>query len=128
VRPAYIDTSCLIAIAFQEPGWEDVARRLESFGPLLASNLLEAELRATFAREACEASPDSLLAAISWIHPQRALTAEYERALSRGTIRGADLAHLACALYLAPEPADLAFLTLDVRQGTLAAALGFPAV
>lgn len=39
--------------------------------------------------------------------------------------RGADLWHVASALYVAPSPADLYFLTLDERQRSVAATLGF---
>jgi len=40
-------------------------------------------------------------------------------------VKGAHLWHLACALFLAPEPKDLAFLTLDKRQEAVARKLGF---
>ena len=42
-----------------------------------------------------------------------------------GYVRGADLWHLACALYVAASPGELTFLTLDERQRTVAKALGF---
>ncbi len=45
MRFAYVDTSCLVAIAFDEPGADKVAARLRRFERLFASNLLEAELR-----------------------------------------------------------------------------------
>ena len=48
---AYVDTSVLSAIAFDEPGAAAYARRLDDFTRLISSNLLEAELRAAFARE-----------------------------------------------------------------------------
>ena len=41
-------------------------------------------------------------------------------------LRGADLWHVATALYLAESPADVDFLTLDPAQREAAAALGFP--
>jgi uncharacterized protein with PIN domain len=41
---AYVDTSCLVAIALAEPGWERTAATLDTFDRLVASNLLEAEL------------------------------------------------------------------------------------
>ena len=49
---AYVDTSALTAIAFDEPGAAILARRLDEFTRLVSSNRLEAELRATFARAA----------------------------------------------------------------------------
>lgn len=48
---AYIDTSCLVAIAFRARGATALQRRIEQFDDLVASNLLEAELRAGYKRE-----------------------------------------------------------------------------
>ena len=42
---AYVDTSVLTAIAFDEPGAAALAGRLDEFTRLVSSNLLEAELR-----------------------------------------------------------------------------------
>jgi hypothetical protein len=53
------------------------------------------------------------------------LTDEISRVLSAGYLRGADLWHVACALYLEPEPDELVFLTLDASQKAVAAKLGF---
>ena len=43
MRAAYVDSSCLVAIAFQEPGSDRLAQRLEQCDELYSSNLLEAE-------------------------------------------------------------------------------------
>ena len=48
---AYVDTSALVAVAFDESGGMDMANRLMEITHLLSSNLLEAELRSTCARE-----------------------------------------------------------------------------
>jgi hypothetical protein len=53
------------------------------------------------------------------------LTQEFARILGIGHLKGADLWHVACALYLSPNPQDLSFLTLDARQKKVAAKLGF---
>lgn len=121
----YVDTSCLVAIAFGEPGWERVAQALDAADVLLASNLMEAELRAAFTRERVEVPCEPMLARVTWLHPNRPLSAEQRRALAHGYLRGADLWHVACALYVAPEPAAMTFATLDGRQGDVAARLGF---
>jgi uncharacterized protein with PIN domain len=42
---AYVDTSCLVAVVFDEPGAQELAIQLEGYDRLVASNLLEAELR-----------------------------------------------------------------------------------
>jgi predicted nucleic acid-binding protein len=121
---AFVDTSCLVALALGEPSAKDVAALLNRFSRRLASNLLEAELRAAFARERVAFEP-SLLEGISWVSPHRPLSVEFDRILRMGTLRGADLWHVACALFLAPDPGSLVFLTLDRRQKAVAAALGF---
>ena len=48
---AYVDTSAMVAVAFSEPMWEILAERMDGFSVLHSSNLLEAEVRAAFARE-----------------------------------------------------------------------------
>ena len=53
------------------------------------------------------------------------LAPEVDAALSAGYLRGADLWHVACALYVARAPGDISFVTLDERQRVVAAALGF---
>ena len=122
---AYIDTSVLTAIAFDEPGAAAYARRLDGFARLISSNLLEAELRAAFARENL-VFQESTIAGIEWILPDRTLAREYVTALEAGYLRGADLWHVATALYVTPQAGSLWFVTLDARQGAVAEALGFP--
>jgi len=126
MRLAYIDTSCLVAIAFGEAGAAKAASRLERMDRLFASNLLEAELRSALAREKLSADPAGLLSSITWVYPNRPLSGEFERVMVEGHVKGADLWHLACALFLSPAPKDLAFLTLDKRQEEVARRLGFP--
>ena len=59
------------------------------------------------------------------VFPPRTLGPEITRVLEAGYVRGADCWHLATALYLAPDPSELTFITLDERQGAVAKALGF---
>ena len=127
MKLAYVDTSCLVAIAFAEAGATKVAGRLGRMDRLFASDLLEAELRSALAREGLSTDPAGLLSGITWVHPNRPLSGEFERVMVEGDVRGADLWHLACALFLAPEAKDLAFLTLDRRQEEIARKLGFTA-
>lgn len=96
---AYVDTSYVAAIAFRHRGSERLRARLRRFGRLVSSNLLEAELRSALAREGVTVSPHALLSWITWIYPNRSLTAEYAK--------------------------DLTFLTLDRPQKQAAAALAF---
>lgn len=123
---AYVDTSCLVAIAFDEPGATRLAARLERFDRLFASNLLEAELRSALTREGvADGREIPMLSWLSWIYPNRPLTPEFARITALGSLRGPDLWHLATALFLAPDGRGLAFLTLDRRQRDVGAKLRF---
>ena len=121
----YVDTSVLAGIAFGEPAAERFALALSRFDRLLSSSLLEAEMRALFQRESA-AFEDNTVAGIDWILPTRPLSAECVRTLAAGHLRGADLWHVATALYVSPRPQNLTFATLHAEQGRVASALGFP--
>lgn len=122
---AYVDTSCLVAIAFDEPGAPELSDRLSTFGRLVSSNLLEAELRSAFSREKVKDDCGPLLSWIGWVYPDRPLTPEYREILAVGHARGADLWHLASAVFLKKKLQALTFVTLDRSQRELAEALGF---
>ncbi len=83
MKLAYVGTSCLVAVAFDEPGARRVARRLARFDRLLSSNLLEAELRAALLRERVSDDGRQLLAGITWVLPNRPLTREIDQIASR---------------------------------------------
>lgn len=121
---AYVDSSVLVAIALGEPGGAGLAEHLASFSRLCSSHLLEAELRSALAREGVEYSARHT-AHLNWISPSRSLGSEMAAALKVGYLRGADLWHVAVALYAAAEPRDVAFVSLDVRQRDVARNLGF---
>lgn len=120
----YLDSSCVVAITLGEPGARSVATALRKFERLVSSSLLEAEVRAALARERVTALPNTF-AGVDWILPDRPLTPEIDRVLAAGALRGADLWHIACALYLDPTAGEVAFLTLDAKQQRVAAAIGF---
>ena len=121
---AYVDTSCVIAAAFGEKEAPAIARRLARFDRVLSSPLLEAELFSALSREGREVT-DTWSAAIEYVIVDRPLSAELTQVLEAGYLRGADCWHLATALYLAPDPSTLAFVTLDAAQRKVARALGF---
>ena len=121
---AYVDASALVAVAFDDASGSAIAGRLDACSRLLASNLLEAELRALFARERLEFAA-GLVSGIDWILPDRPLAPEMTAVLESGDLRGAELWHVATALYATPDPGQAAFITADTRQRALAAALGF---
>lgn len=91
----------------------------------MSSNLLEAEVRAAMARHRVEPDRDAA-SGISWVLPRRALGPEISLVLGAGYLRGADLWHLACALYASEgRAAETTFLTRDARQRAVATKLGF---
>lgn len=123
---AYVDTSVVAAALLEEADSALAAEALKGSVPLYSSNLLEAELLAAARGKGVSAeSVHDALRAMNWVYPSRRLTQEYSRVLAAGPIRGADLLHLACALYLSPDPKQFSFLTLDTRQAAIARALGF---
>ena len=121
---AYVDTSAILAIAFEEPAGERVALRLAGYSDWVSSNLLEAEVRAAFARDA-RGLDDVYVPQIKWVTPERALTEEITQVLRAGYVKGADAWHLAAALYATFELDIVAFITLDAQQRRVAEALGF---
>jgi len=126
LRIAYVDSSCLIAVALQEEGARELLVRLSRFDRLVSSPLAEAEFRSALVREGIPGKGGNLLSWLDWIQPYRRLTPEIEQILAVGRPRGADLWHLACALFARPKLAGLRFLTRDSGQNGIARALEFP--
>jgi predicted nucleic acid-binding protein len=124
MRALYVDTSCLVALEFGEPGGADVGPLLASVDTLFSSAVLEAEVRSACARERVPV-PTTRLAALSWILPPRRLSPELDRVFAASLLKGADAWHIACALFLDPSARDLGFVTLDERQSEAARAVGF---
>lgn len=125
MRLVYVDTSCLVAVAFGEAQATRVSRRLREADRRISAGLLEAELASALKREGLAEQGGQLLSWVTWVHPDRRLTGEITRVLEHGYLRGADLWHLACALFVADRPDMMTFLTLDARQREVATALGF---
>lgn len=121
---AYVDSSAIVNVAFDEPGADETRRWLNEFDTLVSSSFLEAEVRVAFARERLEFN-SSILGGIEWLNPDQALTRELTFILSKHYLRTGDLWHMAVALYFFPQPGEITFLTLDNRQRDVAAALGF---
>ena len=121
---AYVDTSALVAVLFDEPGGVELGSRLETFSHVVSSNLLESELRSALQGEGVAYGED-LLGAVKWVLPERPLGPEFAAVLQAGYLRGADLWHVATALYLAQDPSEVTFVTRDRRQQAAASLLGF---
>lgn len=122
---AYVDTSVVVAITLGEAGAGTMLEQVRPFR-LAAAPLLEAEWRSACHRDRITPDP-SLLREILWVVAPGSLSVELARVFEAGYVRGADAWHLATALYLAPNPRELTFFTLDERQREVAAALGFAA-
>ena len=125
MKIAYVDSSCLVSIAFGEAGHRELMVQLSRFDRLFSSTLTEAEIRSALAREGVAGKGGTLLSWLSWVYPNRRLTSEMERVLEVGSPRGADLWHLSCALFLRTKLDGLRFLTLDGPQNRCARALDF---
>jgi hypothetical protein len=125
VKIGYVDSSCLISIALGEPGSRELEFRLSRIEKFFSSNLLEAEFRAALAREGTRGRVRNLLAWVNWIYPRRRLKPEIDQILGVGILKGADLWHLACALFMRPQIEVTHFLTLDDKQSAIAKSLGF---
>jgi len=125
LKVAYVDSSAVVGLLFEEPGHEQIADAVAGFERVFSSNLLEAEVRAAAMRESVAEEPGmSILDRIDWVVPDRPLSRELSRVLVKGYLRGADLWHLACALYLLGSHGGAQFLTLDRRQRAVAKRLG----
>jgi hypothetical protein len=124
VSVAYVDSSCVVAVTLGERSARAVQTAFRSRSRLVSSNLLAAEVLAVLAREGATANP-ATFARIDWVFPNEPLNTHCQRVLAVGRLRGADLWHLATALWVADDPSQVTFLTLDVDQRRVAAALGF---
>jgi predicted nucleic acid-binding protein len=129
MRAAYLETSFLLAILFDEPGASAMRRTLGRYERVYSSDLLTAETLSAALRERLELSAVTVaLEAVALVLPHRSLDREIEEALAHGHLRGADTWHVACALFLADAArAELTFLSRDTAQRRVARALGFHA-
>lgn len=124
---AYLDSSFLLAILLGESRARSLQGLAARFDDLLAGDLLVAEALATAAREDLELELlTPAIEGIDLVLPDRSLEPEMREVLQHGRLRGADLWHLACALYVAGDAREeLAFLSRDAPQRRLARRLGF---
>jgi uncharacterized protein with PIN domain len=128
VTAAYLDTSLFVAIVLGEPDAGRLRRLLATFDQVLTSDLLVAEALCAARREKVDVDLlHPALTACTLVLPQRSLEQEMREALEFGRLRGADLWHVACAMFVAGSArGDLAFLSRDAAQRTVAKRLGFP--
>jgi hypothetical protein len=120
----FADSSVLVAIALDQRGAEWARDRLVIADRRWASPLLQAEYASACRRERIQ-PPTEPLSWLHWVSDTGPLSAEIATVLAAGHVSGADCWHLATALWLAPDPSELTFLTLDERQRAVADRLGF---
>jgi predicted nucleic acid-binding protein len=126
MRRVYADTSCFLAIALEQPEFEKTAERLESYEAVHSSTLMEAELRAKLHQQGIDEDGSRLTCWVEWVAPPRPLHAYIGRVLLQGVaLKGADVWHLACALYTAERYEGIEFMSLDRKQLEAARRLGF---
>jgi predicted nucleic acid-binding protein len=127
VTTAYLDSSVLLSIAFREPTATGLQRILGRYDRLVSSDLIVAECLSAAQRE--EIDHETMLTTlrpIALILLSRSLAREMREALDEGPLRGADLWHVACAMFLAADArAEVAFLSRDQPQRRLAKRVGF---
>ena len=124
---AYVDPSALIPEVLGEELFQSsTRRRLDGFPHLMSSDFLEAELRVAFKREQ-EDFDTSSVSSIAWIFPNRRMDPEMARVLEISELSPARVWHLATALFFSEVlQSEMAFITLDEQQETVARELGFP--
>jgi predicted nucleic acid-binding protein len=122
---AYVDSSCLVAVLLEESPGAAARRALARYDQLCSSNLLEAEVASAARREGVTLRRASIFQDLFWVLPDRPLSVEMDRALAAGYLRGADLWHIAMALFLRDQLPEIEFLTLDGPQRQVASTLGF---
>ena len=125
MKIGYIDTSVLVAMAFDDAGGSFIGRFVKTFDRLYSSHLLEAEFFSAAAKENRLSDARAFIKPVRFVYPDTNLTRFHEQVLTAGVIDGSALHHLSCALYLFLHPQDAFFLSLHPPQSNLAAKLGF---
>lgn len=125
MKIGYIDTSVLVAMAFDDAGGAFIARSVKGFDRLYSSNLLEAEFLSAAKKENRLNDATAFIKPIRFVYPDANLTQYHQQVLVEDNIEGSALHHLSCALYLFQTPSEVFFLSLHPTQATLAAKLGF---
>ena len=125
---AYLDTSFLLSILFNEPGARKLRNLLGGFERVFSADLLLAETFAAATRENIGLDTvETALETISLLFPDRRLKPELREVVPQGHLRGADLWHLANAMFLAaPARLEISFLSRDSAQRAMARRVGFP--
>lgn len=125
MKIGYIDTSVLVAMAFDDAGGAFIGRSVKTFDRLYSSTLLEAEFFSATNQENKLKDATRFIKPVRFCYPDTNLTQQLKQVLSHGQCDGSAAHHLACALYLFPNAKDVFFLSLHPNQSAVAAKLGF---
>ena len=122
---AYVDTSVVVSIMFEENDFMGAWQLLKKSDTLVSDRLLISELYSVLRCEEVEFKKASaLIDSFSYLE-HIDLRDQLEEVLESGSIRGADCHHLAAALWTAGKhPSQLVFLTFDQKQSERAVSLG----
>ncbi|MEO7964501.1 MAG: PIN domain-containing protein, partial [Gemmatimonadaceae bacterium] len=86
MKVAYVDSSCIVALVFNERHASTLRTRMRRFDLLVSSSLLEAEVACALKREERPIT-DVQWSGVRLIHPDRSLTSEISRVLGAGYLR-----------------------------------------
>lgn len=124
---AYTDSSFFLSMILGQTDSSDLRVVFAGYDRVVSGDLIVAECLSLARREAMDV--DAVLAAldsVSLVHPARSLATEIRQALDEAYLRGADVWHVACALFVAADTqSEIAFLSRDRSQRRVANHLGF---
>ena len=124
----YLDTSAWIAWKFKQAG-SDIFKKIALDSDTVISCPLFVSEYVSFLKRneiLSQTRYEEELDFIRWIFPAVPLFKEYSQCGKLGFLRGADLYHIATALWFAQDrPSELIFLTCDLKQKEAAKKLGF---
>lgn len=122
---AYVDSSVVLATIFEDQPAKKLAKLWGSAERFISSYLLEVEVFSAMRREQVDVSlADEPLRRLGFVQT-RSLAQECKEILRMGYLRGADLFHLATAVWVRDKFTDLKFFSFDRQQMEIADKLGF---
>ena len=125
---AYVDSSVVIATLCGEIAPKVATNIWNSADNFVSSFLLEVEVLSVAKREGLDFQQVQRELLNVGLVRTGSLQSECRQILGIGYLRGADLFHLASAIWIQGKYSDLSFLTLDKKQRDLARMLGFNSI
>ena len=124
---AYLDSSFLLSMILNQTDSSGLRIVLSQYDRVVSGDLIVAECLSVARRESFDVDAVlAVLGSVDLVHPSRSLASEIRHALNEAYLRGADLWHVACALFVATDsPSTIAFLSRDRSQRRVASHLGF---